>query len=330
MKKDNFYPARMLGKLQTKEEKAEQPDSDAMRTDAAPLANTDPSDSVSAATDTDQVEGAAKSEDSPLMGILSRPTRISETGLESPFTLIMNGALDGLRGRPIHDIAQDIREVIVMSVSYALLIIGYYLLALFFDNDEKKALSKNPFKETSLNELARHRDMPFGRQRLGECIKAAAADMELRRQGLVLDRLTFYHWLEISRLKNQELRVQVAQEAFTRRLTLSEIKKKVAQLLGKNTSEDKRIGKTVIRQLKELVRLSTDEETQQFLMNKDRLKAAFGTGDTVKLLDYSRQFRKGLTQSENILKQMEATLADIVVENTKTDEENHESSGMIS
>jgi hypothetical protein len=328
MKKDDFYPAKMLGKLQPKEERDKLTNTEAKLKEAAADEKEILAGMASVGTGADQPESARRG-NSPLMDILSNSKGIGETGLESPFTKIMNGALDSLRGRAIHDIAQDIREVIVMSVSYALLIIGYYLLALFFDNDEKKALSKNPFKETSLNELARHRDMPFGRQRLGECVKAAAVDMELRRRGRTLS-LTFYLLNEIARIKNSDLRVQIAEEAFARKLSLVEVKKKVDQLLGKTTSEDRRIGKTVIRQLKELVRLSTDEETQQFLMNKDRLKAAFGTGETVKLLDYSRQFRKGLTQSQNVLKQMEVTLADIVVENAKTDEENSDSNAVSS
>jgi hypothetical protein len=201
------------------------------------------------------------------------------------------------------------------------------LLVLFFDSDESKALSKNPFKVTSLNELARHRDMPFGRQRLGEIVKAAGVDMELRKRGLTLN-LTFYLLSEIARVKDPNLRVQIAEEASAKKLTLFEVKKKVDQLLGKRTSEDKRIGRAVLRKLSDLARLSTDEETQQFLINKSRLKAAFGTQETVKLLEHSRQFRKGLARSEKLLKSLESSLTDIVVENAKTDEESFDSVGM--
>jgi len=325
MKKESFYPAKIIGKFKPKQEKDKPPDNDAGEKDTAQKTG-GPDAAPLADPPADQAASSVRAENSPLMSIMSRFTGEGDAGPESPFTTIMNGTLNSLRGRAIHDIAQDIKEVIVMSVSHALLIIGYYLLVLFFDSDENKALSKNPFKGTSLNELARHRDMPFGRQRLGECVRAAAVDMELRKRGRTLC-LTFYLLNEIARIKTPEVRVEIAEEAFAKKLTLSEVKKRVDQLLGKSSSEDKRLGRAVLRKLADLARLSTDEETQQFLMNKTRLKAAFGTQETVKLLEHSKQFRKGLAQSEKLLKTLESSLADIVVEKTKTDEENPDSVG---
>jgi hypothetical protein len=70
-------------------------------------------------------------------------------------------------------VAGDIKGIVITTIFHAYLLIGYYLLAVFFDSDESLAFSKNPYKETSLNDLAKRDDIPFTRQKLTDCVKAA-------------------------------------------------------------------------------------------------------------------------------------------------------------
>jgi hypothetical protein len=66
--------------------------------------------------------------------------------------------------------------------------------------------------------------------------------------------------------------------------------------------------------------MSVDEETQEFLKDKDRLKAALTTGETAKLLDHSEKFREAFGESEKILHRLKKTLVEIVVERQREDE----------
>jgi len=99
----------------------------------------------------------------------------------SPYDMYLNGAFNGLYKATVDTITKDIQGLVITTIFHAYLLIGYYLLAVFFDNDESKAFSKNPYKETSLNDLAKRDDIPFARQKLTDCIKAAAVDMELNK-----------------------------------------------------------------------------------------------------------------------------------------------------
>ena len=100
-----------------------------------------------------------------------------------PYDMYQNGVFKGLYKSTVDRMASDIKGIVITSIFHAYLLIGYYLLAAFFDNDESLAFSKNPYKETSLNDLAKKDEVPFTRQRLTDCVKAAAVDMELRKRG---------------------------------------------------------------------------------------------------------------------------------------------------
>ena len=91
--------------------------------------------------------------------------------------------------------------------------------AVFFDSDECLAFSRNPYKDTSINDLANRDDIPFTRQRLTDCIKAAAVDMELRKRGHHYEHVHFEHLGQLARLKKQEQRLKKAQEANDNKLT---------------------------------------------------------------------------------------------------------------
>ena len=97
-----------------------------------------------------------------------------------------------------------VKTFLVTYVIMGLEAIGDYLLENVFDGNYKKALSKDPYKGTSLSDIADHKDMPLSRQRLGECIRVAAETQELKSFGLESDFLTYYHKLEISRVKSPE------------------------------------------------------------------------------------------------------------------------------
>ena len=84
-------------------------------------------------------------------------------------------------------------------------------------------------------------------------------------------------------------------------------------MLGKTASQDKQIGRALIRQLREFVRLASDEDVQAFLADKDR-SAALDHTEIAQLLDCSGKFRETLADSEEMLKLLETNLRQNFVE----------------
>jgi len=220
-------------------------------------------------------------------------------------------------------VSQMVAKVKLLLVTYVTLgleAIGEYLLENVFDGNYKKALSKDPYKGTSLNDLVRHKEMPLSRQRIAECIRVAALTLELAALGLYLDFLTYFHKAEIARLRTQEARVELAKEVHEKALTVQEVRERVRKLTGKNISADKRMAHAVIKQLSVLAHLTVDEETREFLLDKERLRAALSTGETAKMLDNSEKFRDALGDSAELLHHLEKSLVEIVVERRQEDE----------
>ncbi len=84
-------------------------------------------------------------------------------------------------------------------------------------------------------------------------------------------------------------------------------------MLGKTPSQDKQIARTLLRQLREFVRLSSDEDVQAFLEDKER-SAALDHTEIAQLLDFSEKFRGTAADAQEMLKQLEANLRENFVE----------------
>jgi hypothetical protein len=231
----------------------------------------------------------------------------------SPYDMSQNGVFNGLYKSTVDRVAGDIKGIVITTIFHAYLLIGYYLLAVFFDSDESLAFSKNPYKETSLNDLAKRDDIPFTRQKLTDCVKAAAVDMELNRGGHHFDHPNYEHLLQLARMKKQEERLELARLANEEKLTSNELKKLIDNRLGKTASQDKQIARALTRQLREFVRLASDEDVQEFLEDQQR-SAALDHTEIAQLLDFSGKFRETAADTQEMLKQLEENLRKNFVE----------------
>ncbi len=307
MKDDDFVPAKILERPGDKQrEKSDSKDTTAatgaQSPPAGPQAKAEPSDPK--ATEGDSYEG-----------ILDRFTGKNQGTVvwAPPYAMYQNGVFKGLYKSTVDRMANDIKGIVITSIFHAYLLIGYYLLAAFFDNDESLVFSKSPYKETSLNDLAKRDDIPFTRQKLTDCIKAAAVDMEMNKRGHHFDHVHYEHLLQLARLKKPEQRLEKAQAANNDKLTCGELKKIIDNMLGKTPSQDKQIARALTRQLREFVRLASDEDVQGFLEDKER-SAVLEPTEIAQLLEFSGKFREAVEDSEDMLKQLEDNLRENFVE----------------
>lgn len=314
MKDNDFVPAKILERPGDKNKENSDPNNASGATGAqsppdGPPANGGPGDPK--ATEEDSFEG-----------ILDRFTGKNKSTVvwARPYHMFQNGVFNGLYRSTVDRVASDIKGIVITSIFHAYLLIGYYLLAVFFDNDESLVFSKNPYKGTSLNDLAKRDDIPFTRQKLTDCIKAAAVDMELNKLGHQFEHLHYEHLLQLARLKKQEQRLEKAREANDKKLTSNELKKDIDNLLGKRTSQDIQIARALTRQLREFVRLTSDEDVQGFLEDKERSSVLAHT-EIAQLLDFSEKFRETVGDSEEMLKQLEANLRENFVEKQQQKEQ---------
>ncbi|MBM3300919.1 MAG: hypothetical protein FJY85_13310, partial [Deltaproteobacteria bacterium] len=227
MKDNDFEPAKVISKPEPTQKEQSVPKNSTDPSPVEPAPDSDTSKTVP--TDPKGTGGDSFS------GLLDQFTGKDKSRVvwASPYDMHQNGVFSGLYKATVDRMGGDIQGIIVATIFHAYLLIGYYLLAAFFDSDESLVFSRNPYKDTSINDLAKRDDIPFTRQKLADCIKAAAADMELRKRGHHLEHQHYEHLLQIARLKKQEQRLEKALEANEQKLTSNELKKRIDKILGK-------------------------------------------------------------------------------------------------
>jgi hypothetical protein len=307
MKEHEFEPAKIISRPDAKQKEPSDPKAptDVTEVDPVPITET----AQAEPSDPKATEGES------FDGILDRFTGKAKGKAvwAGPFDMQQNGVFKDLYGATVDQAAREIKGIIITTIFHAYLLIGYYLLAVYFDSDESQAFSRNPYKNTSINDLAKRDDIPFTRQKLTDCIKAAAVDMELRKRGHHFDHLHYEHLLQLGRLKKPEQRLEKAREANDDKLTSGELKKIIDNMFGKTPSQDKQIARALTRQLRDFVKLTEDEDVQGFLEDKDR-SAVLDHTEIAQLLEFSGKFREAVEDSEEMLKQLEDNLRENFVE----------------
>ena len=177
MKDNDFVPAKIIERPGDKEKEK----SDAKDSTGVTGTQTPPASGVAKSEPTDPKATEADS----FEGILDRFTGKNKGQVvwASPYDMYQNGVFKGLYKSTVDQVAREIKGIVIATIFHAYLLIGYYLLVVYFDGDESLAFSRNPYKDTSINDLAKRDDIPFTRQKLTDCIRAAAVDMELNKYG---------------------------------------------------------------------------------------------------------------------------------------------------
>ena len=319
MKKDDFEPARIIGKPGPQSDQGKGSDKVVTESPAEP-GSTAPGAATGAAVG----EGVSmeKTQTTPLMAILNRFTGMVAPGTTNPdwlYSMSKQGVLDGFRGRPSNEVDQDIQFIVVAALSNTLMFIGYYLLAVFFDNDASKAFAKSPKKQTSLNELASRRACRSPGRDWPSACGVQPWTWNSERWACIWTHSRSTTMRRISNLPRLEDQIALAQEVEARKLTPGEVLDRVQKLLGKSSSEDKRLGKSVMKNVGDLLRLATDAQTQDFFKDRGRVKAAFGPTETTALLGSIRELREEDPCFRSPFRDLEPTLVDLLVEYTHED-----------
>jgi hypothetical protein len=232
---------------------------------------------------------------------------------------VVDAVVEGPEKPTLDEEAAFIRGIVAETVAGAMDKVGLYLLQHEFGGDIKKALSKNRYKGTSLNDLANHADQPLSRQTLTDCILGAAVGTEMERDmELEGNAIYFFTRAAIARVDDREKRQELIRKVVAEKLTVKTVRDEVRKLTGKEDRTDRGLGDLVLKQLKS-GRLTDDEEARGFLLDKSRLKKALSAGEMAKMLSGSEDFRAKSAQNQLFLQQCEAILAEAFVEKRQED-----------
>ena len=174
----------------------------------------------------------------------------------------------------IDQAVQHINEIANKSVYSGFMEIGQYVLEKFFDNDIKKATSRNPRKPASYQKLCQRQDLVIDVPRLSIAVRVAAQEKYFEEKKIDTAQLTYTHKAELVKLANDKEKIKLAKDCiknnwFTRQLE-DEVKKKLPD------KEKTVTGRTNIQYLKSVTkqvdkfRLVTDSEALTNMKKKTR------------------------------------------------------------
>lgn len=193
-------------------------------------------------------------------------------------------------GEKVGRLAQLYRRVGKMQ-----LVIGLWVLLNVFRNSLEDARSKDPTKRQAFNNICNHPELPedLKGDTLNRYVVAAATMKELQGKGVDTGSMEYYHFREISKIRDEKTREKVAREVILRSLTVRETQdlakaevEKGKAGKGKRQSDKSSEPKISDLAASVIVKLDhpsdfiiPDEATRSLLVDSGRLLSEFDFGD---------------------------------------------------
>jgi hypothetical protein len=221
-------------------------------------------------------------------------------------------------------VVQEINAMARDTVESGAVRIGRYILENVFENRLEDALSKDPYKKKSFAAICGHSELRVDPRRLGEWVRVAAFTMELEAEAVELNTLTFSHKLVISKVQDGELRLKLAQEAYTEKLSVSQTE----ELVRKRLKGDIPMAGLVMKKIKDRSGLMKDEKLLRLCEDKDGLKEELDANQRMQLIGKIGEAKKRAAEARKLeedylklLGELEERLVEIELESRTQPEE---------
>lgn len=141
-----------------------------------------------------------------------------------------------------------------------------------FENDPEKIFRKGRKPGVVFASIERLMDGKIDRRRIAESTRAYGVELELKQVGLMFD-LGYTQRAQIGRLTEKAHRMLLAREIHAKNPSVELIKKRVAEMLKKDSLDDHATGQALLRELQTAGNLLSDDDMKEFVKDKKRLKS---------------------------------------------------------
>jgi len=127
----------------------------------------------------------------------------------------------------IQEAVEKINSMYRQNVDNGKLEIGSYLLDRVFGGNVEEAISTNPYKSATFARIAGDPKLVVEPKTLGAWVRASAIHRDFSSKNLSFPHLTTYHLVELAKVKDENRRVEIAQEANDQALTVKDLRRRV-------------------------------------------------------------------------------------------------------
>jgi hypothetical protein len=159
--------------------------------------------------------------------------------IDGPFESVLTPEQTAL----FNDTIAFINRTISAKALEAALVIGDYILTNYFNDDPELAFSKESEKPISFSILCEHPALNVSRFKLANMVKVAAQERFFRSMDFTGSKLSYSHRLVLTRLPNDENKIDLARQCVAGNLTTRQFEYRVKKIAMALDSEDSGIPK---------------------------------------------------------------------------------------
>ena len=147
---------------------------------------------------------------------------------------------------------------------------GEFVLDKVFKGSLKDALSRNPYKDKSMKEIAKHPKLLVDRRVLGSCVKAAFLRRSLMAAKVDCPKLRYSHFVVLLKVTDEKKRRKLAADANRGSWSVRDLaeKAKATKQTGKNVERVM----VLVKKVEHPLALLNDKKTIKLLENPEELK----------------------------------------------------------
>jgi hypothetical protein len=160
--------------------------------------------------------------------------------IDGPFESVLTPEQTAL----FNDTIDFINRTISDKALEAALLIGDYILTNYFNDDLELAFSKESVKPISFSILCEHPALNVSRFKLVNMVKVAAQERFFRSMDFTGGKLSYSHRLELTRLPNDENKIDLARQCVFENLTTRQFGYRVKKIAMELDSEESDIPKS--------------------------------------------------------------------------------------
>jgi|GEM_PF-5198896 len=213
-----------------------------------------------------------------------------------------------LSSTQVDAVVKGINSIAVKTVEKGKMEIGEYVLSVVFMDDLKAVSSQNPYKNSSLSEIAKHPDLLVDRRQLGTWVRAAAFRRKLVQAGVDCTHLTYSHFAAFFRLKKEEKQIELAKEVSRDNLSVRQILDRIES--SKNGKPSNQPHKDLLKKVEDPFKLMEDKEATDLLSDPEKL-AELTSGDRVDIVKAIDKTELQINKSQKFLRQAKKDILQI-------------------
>ena len=217
----------------------------------------------------------------------------------------------------IQEAVEKINSMYRQNVDNGKLEIGSYLLDRVFGGNVEEAISTNPYKSATFSRIAGDPNLVVEPKTLGAWVRASAINRDFSSKNLSFPHLTTYHLVELAKVKDENRRAEIAQEANDQALTVKDLRRRVIDEREQGRDTSGRLKQEVQKTVKDFAGLSINEDVLAFVEDKDAIKKAYSPGKALDLIPEVYSSLESVQAAAQILETFANNLDEIVNETRK-------------